>query len=67
MKNSIRQLRTRLGLSQAAVALEVGVSRQAINAIENCRHDPSVSLAFAIARALQARIDEVFHPDAEDT
>lgn len=60
MKNRIHEHRSRLGLSQGALAERVGVSRQAINAIENDRHDPSVSLAFAIARTLQARIDEVF-------
>lgn len=60
MKNRIHEYRTRLGLSQGALAERVGVSRQAINAIENDRHDPSVSLAFTVARVLQARIDEIF-------
>lgn len=60
MKNRIHEYRTQLGLSQGALAERVGVSRQAINAIENDRHDPSVSLAFTVARVLQARIDEIF-------
>jgi putative transcriptional regulator len=53
MKNRIRVLR-------AELAERVGVSRQAINAIENERHDPSITLAFAIARVLRAAITEVF-------
>ncbi len=60
MKNRIRLLRAERGLSQAELAERVGVSRQAINAIENERHDPSVTLAFAISRVLKASISEVF-------
>lgn len=60
MKNRIRELRGKLGLSQAELGGRVGVSRQAINLVENGRHDPSLSLAFAIARVLRARVDELF-------
>ncbi|MBP6012850.1 MAG: helix-turn-helix transcriptional regulator [Alphaproteobacteria bacterium] len=60
MKNRIRLLRAERGFSQAELADRVGVSRQAINAIENERHDPSVTLAFAISRVLKAPISEVF-------
>jgi putative transcriptional regulator len=60
MKNRIRVLRAERSMSQADLAEKVGVSRQAINAIENDRHDPSVTLAFAIARALKAEITDVF-------
>jgi putative transcriptional regulator len=49
MKNRIRVLRAEHNVSQAELAERVGVSRQAINAIENERHDPSITLAFAIA------------------
>lgn len=60
MKNRIRVLRAERRLSQAALAAAVKIARQSLNAIENDRHDPSVSLAFAIATALGRRIDEVF-------
>jgi putative transcriptional regulator len=60
MKNRIRVLRAERNMSQAELATKVRVSRQAINAIENDRHDPSVTLAFAIARALKAEIADVF-------
>jgi putative transcriptional regulator len=60
MKNRIRVLRAERNISQAELAERVGVSRQAINAIENERHDPSVTLAFAIAHALRAPITDTF-------
>jgi len=60
MKNRIRVLRAEIGWSQAQLAKAVGIARQSLNAIENDRHDPSVSLAFAIASALGRRIEEVF-------
>jgi len=60
MKNRIRILRAETGLSQARLAELVNIARQSLNAIENEKHDPSVSLAFAISAALGKRIDEVF-------
>jgi putative transcriptional regulator len=63
MRNRIRALRAERRLSQAELADLVNVSRQSINAIENERHDPSVSLAFAIARALSVSVTEVFLED----
>ena len=60
MKNRMRELRAELGFSQAEVGGRAGVSRQAINLIENGKHDPSLSLAFAIARVLGLRVDEIF-------
>ena len=65
MKNRIRVLRAELRLTQAELAKAVNVARQSLNAIENERHDPSVSLAFAIAKALGKRIEEVFIDDGE--
>lgn len=65
MKNRIRVLRAELRLTQAELAKAVNIARQSLNAIENERHDPSVSLAFAIAKALGKRIDEVFVTDGE--
>lgn len=60
MKNRIRVLCAELGLSQAQLAEAVKIARQSLNGIENGKHDPSVSLAFAIAGALQRPIDQVF-------
>ncbi len=60
MNNRIHELRTARGLSQAALAAELQVSRQTINAIEAGRSDPSLALAFAIARMFGTRIDKVF-------
>jgi putative transcriptional regulator len=60
MKNRMRELRAKRGLSQAELGGRVGVSRQAINLVENGKHGPSLSLAFAIARVLGLRVDEIF-------
>ena len=60
MKNRIKEFRAAKGLSQARLADAVRISRQSMNAIENERHDPSVSLAFAIARELETPITDVF-------
>lgn len=58
--NRLRVLRAEKNWSQAQLADAVGVSRQAINTIENGRHDPSVTLAYRIARALGAEITDAF-------
>ena len=50
-------------LSQAALADVLGVSRQTVNAIETGRYDPSLPLAFAIARLFGKRIEDIFDPD----
>jgi putative transcriptional regulator len=63
MKNIVRELRTERGWSQAELADELKVSRQTINAIETGRYDPSLPLAFAIARLFQKRIETVFLAD----
>lgn len=60
MVNRIRVLRAEKAMSQAALAAAAGVSRQAINMIENGRHDPSISLAYRISDALGAPVTEVF-------
>lgn len=58
--NRLRVLRAEKKWSQAQLADAVGVSRQAINTIENGRHDPSVTLAFRIADALGVNITDAF-------
>ena len=52
MENCIRTRRKELGLSQEELAKQCGVSRQTINAIENTKYDPTLALAFALAKAL---------------
>lgn len=63
MKNRIRELRKALDISQEELARLCGVSRQTINAIENDKYDPSLPLAFKLARHLRTRVDELFMPD----
>ncbi|MDH1178855.1 helix-turn-helix transcriptional regulator [Achromobacter mucicolens] len=63
MKNRIRELRAERGWSQAALAERLNVSRQTVNAIETGRYDPSLPLAFAIARVFQASIESIFQED----
>ena len=58
--NRLRVLRAEKKWSQAYLAELVGVSRQAINNIENGRHDPGVTLAYRISRALGAEITDAF-------
>lgn len=65
MKNSIRSLRAERRWSQEELGNRVGVSRQAILAIENEKHDPSLKLAARIAKALETPLEEVF--DLDDT
>lgn len=62
MKNRIHVLRAERRWSQAALGERVGVSRQAINAVETGKHDPSLSLAFKIAEAFEMTIEDVFDP-----
>ncbi len=62
MKNRIRELRRAQELSQEALAKRCGVSRQTINAIENDKYDPTLALAFHLARQLGCTVDELFSP-----
>jgi putative transcriptional regulator len=62
MKNRLRVLRAENCWSQADLAERLGVSRQAVNAIETGKHDPSLTLAFALAETFRQRIDEIFLP-----
>jgi putative transcriptional regulator len=63
VKNRLRVLRAERDWSQAELAERLSVSRQTVNAIENERYDPSLPLAFAIARLFAVRIEDVFTPD----
>lgn len=60
MKNKLRILRAEQGWSQAKLAELSGVSRQTINAIETERYDPSLPLAFTIAKLFELSIEEIF-------
>ena len=62
MKNTIHEKRKALGLSQEQLAKACGVSRQTINAIENNKYDPTLSLAFSLAGALGTTVDGLFTP-----
>ncbi len=62
VKNRIHVLRAERRWSQAALGEQVGVSRQAINAVETGKHDPSLSLAFKIAEVFELKIEDVFDP-----
>ncbi|MGH8854331.1 MAG: helix-turn-helix transcriptional regulator [Telluria sp.] len=65
MKNHIRALRAERGWSQAELADMLEVSRQSVNAIETGRYDPSLPLAFAIARLFGLSIESIFIPEQE--
>lgn len=60
MKNLVKELRTERAWSQATLADQLQVSRQTINAIETGRYDPSLPLAFAIARLFGLPIEQIF-------
>ena len=60
MRNRLRVLRAERGWSQAELGGRLGVSRQAVNAIETGKHDPSLPLAFRLARLFGMAIEEIF-------
>jgi putative transcriptional regulator len=60
MGNRVRELRLARAWSQADLGERLTVSRQAVNAIENGKHDPSLSLAFRIARLFEESVDSIF-------
>ncbi len=60
MENVIRERRKKLGLSQEELAKKCGVTRQTVNAIENNKYDPTLALAFHLARELEVTVDELF-------
>ncbi len=62
MKNRMRELRGERGWSQGDLAERLKVSRQTVNAIETEKYDPSLPLAFKIARLFARGIEEIFAP-----
>ncbi|WP_027091559.1 helix-turn-helix transcriptional regulator [Cohnella thermotolerans] len=60
MKNNIREIRRRMKISQEELADRCGVTRQTINAIENDKYDPTLSLAFRLAIHLDTTVDQLF-------
>ena len=66
MKNRLRVLRAERDWSQADLAERLDVSRQTVNAIETGKYDPSLPLAFKIARLFGLKIEEVFETDGPD-
>jgi len=63
MRNSLKVLRAARDWSQADLAAQLGVSRQTVNALETGKYDPSLPLAFKIARLFGSPIESIFHPD----
>ena len=63
MNNRLRELRDVKGWSQGELAERLDVSRQTVNALESGKYDPSLPLAFRIARLFGLRIEDVFLPD----
>jgi putative transcriptional regulator len=63
LTNRLKVLRAENDWSQARLANELGVSRQTINAIETGKYDPSLPLAFDLARLFHKQIEDIFTPD----
>jgi putative transcriptional regulator len=63
MKNKLRVLRAERGWTQGELSQRLGVSRQAINAIETEKHDPSLDLAFKMAALFESTIEQIFEPE----
>jgi putative transcriptional regulator len=64
VKNRLKVLRAERDWSQADLAAHLGVSRQTVNFIETGRYDPSLPLAFRIARLFEMSIEQIFEDDA---
>ena len=60
MKNTLRELRTGRGWTQEQLGQALGVSRQAVNALETEKHDPSLDLAYRIAVLFARPVEEIF-------
>lgn len=60
MKNKIVEIRNSMGIKQDELAKAMGVSRQTISSLENGRYDPSIQLAYKLAKYFGMKIEEVF-------
>jgi putative transcriptional regulator len=67
VRNRLKVLRAERDWSQAELGGRLGVSRQAVNAIETGKYDPSLPLAFKIARLFKLRIEEIFQDEDRET
>ena len=63
MRNTVRELRTAQGWTQAELAARLQVSRNSVNAIETGRYEPSLTLAMRIARVFGKNVEEIFFLD----
>ena len=66
MQSHVRELRERQGWSQGELAEQLEVSRQTVNAIETGKYDPSLPLAFKVARLFEMPIETIFNDAAPD-
>ncbi len=66
MKNRLRVIRAERNWSQADLAEKLGVSRQTINSVETGKYDPSLPLAFKIARLVNLKIEDIFTLDDDN-
>ena len=66
MKNRLEEIRIDRGIRQEELALALGVSRQTIGSLENGRYNPSIILAFKIARYFGMQIEDIFIYEEED-
>jgi putative transcriptional regulator len=62
MRNSVKGLRTELGLTQEELGKKPGISRQTIISVEAGRYDPSLALALKLATILGSRVEDMFFP-----
>ncbi|MGV8910230.1 MAG: helix-turn-helix transcriptional regulator [Propionicimonas sp.] len=62
MINRVRELREARSLTQAGLADRLGISRQSVNAIETGKYDPSLPIAFGLARVFETTIEALFDP-----
>jgi putative transcriptional regulator len=65
MKNRLREMRAAKEWSQSDLADKLDVSRQTVNAIETEKYDPSLPLAFKVARLFKMKIEEIFEADKD--
>lgn len=66
MKNRLRVLRAERGWSQADLAERIDVARQSVNAIETGKFDPSLPLAFRIARLFRLKVEDIFDDEVRE-